>query len=169
MKNRMTVASLVLALAVGVLLGRWWTNGPDMVASTSSGEREILYWQAPMDPSYRSDESGKSPMGMDLVPVYADEAAGTDPALVSIDPSIVSNLGVRTVPAEYGPLSRRINTVGYVSYDEETVHHVHTRVDGWIENLSITATGDPVSSGQALFELYSPTLVNAQEEYLAVL
>jgi len=169
MKNRMTVASLVLALAIGVLLGRWWTNGPDMVASTSSGEREILYWQAPMDPSYRSDESGKSPMGMDLVPVYADEAAGTDPALVSIDPSIVSNLGVRTVTAEYGPLSRRINTVGYVSFDEETVHHVHTRVDGWVENLSITATGDPVSSGQALFELYSPTLVNAQEEYLAVL
>ncbi|NNC57414.1 MAG: efflux RND transporter periplasmic adaptor subunit, partial [Woeseiaceae bacterium] len=72
-------------------------------------------------------------------------------------------------PAEHGPLSRRINTVGYVSFDEETVHHVHTRVDGWIENLSITATGDPVSSGQVLFELYSPTLVNAQEEYLAVL
>ena len=170
MKNTMTVvASIVAALVIGVVIGRWWTSDPDMTESTSISEREVLYWQAPMDPNYRRDEPGKSPMGMDLVPVYADEAQGTDPALVAIDPSIVSNLGVRTAPAEHGPLSRRINTVGYVGFDEETVHHVHTRVDGWIENLSITATGDPVSSGQVLFELYSPTLVNAQEEYLAVL
>jgi Cu(I)/Ag(I) efflux system membrane fusion protein len=59
--------------------------------------------------------------------------------------------------------------VGYVGYDEDTVHHVHTRVDGWIEELSIKAAGDPVVRGQVLFALYSPTLVNAQEEYLAVL
>ncbi len=170
MKITMTVvASMVVALVTGVLIGRWWPDDPDMIESTSSGEREIVYWQAPMDPNYRRDEPGKSPMGMDLVPVYADEVEGTNPALVSIDPSIVSNLGVRTAPAGHGPLSRRIHTVGYVGFDEETVHHVHTRVDGWIENLSITATGDPVSSGQVLFELYSPTLVNAQEEYLAVL
>lgn len=170
MKNtKAVVASIVAALVVGVVIGRWWTGDPDMTDSTPTSEREILYWKAPMDPNYRRDEPGKSPMGMDLVPVYADEMAGTDPALVSIDPSIVSNLGVRTAPAEHGPLSRRINTVGYVSFDEETVHHVHTRVDGWVENLSITATGDPVSSEQVLFELYSPTLVNAQEEYLAVL
>ena len=37
------------------------------------GEREILYWVAPMDANFRRDEPGKSPMGMDLVPVYADE------------------------------------------------------------------------------------------------
>ena len=170
MKNTMTVvASIVAALVIGVLLGRSWKDDPDMTEMTSGGEREILYWQAPMDPNYRRDEPGKSPMGMDLVPVYADEAQGADAALVSIDPSIVSNLGVRTAPAEHGPISRRINTVGYVGFDEDTVHHVHSRVDGWIENLSVTATGDPVTQGQVLYQLYSPALVNAQEEYLAVL
>jgi len=170
MTKKITTAAVVIAtLAFGVGLGRWWPGESDVVETTSSGEREILYWKAPMDPNYRSDEPGKSPMGMDLLPVYADEVDGTDPALVSIDPSIVSNLGVRIGPAEHSPLSRRINTVGYVSYDEETVHHVHSRVEGWIENLSVTATGDPVTQGQVLFELYSPTLVNAQEEYLAVL
>jgi len=56
--------------------------------------------------------------------------------------------------------------VGYVTYDEDTVQHVHTRVDGWIEKLVTKATGDPVEKGQLLFELYSPTLVNAQEEFL---
>lgn len=170
MKNTLTmVAGMVVTLAIGILLGRWWTLDADTTASTSRPEREILYWKAPMDPNYRRDEPGKSPMGMDLVPVYADDVASPDPALVSIDPSVVSNLGVRTAVAAEGPLSRRIDTVGYVSFDEETVHHIHTRVDGWIENLSITATGDPVLADQVLFELYSPTLVNAQEEYLAVL
>jgi Cu(I)/Ag(I) efflux system membrane fusion protein len=66
-------------------------------------------------------------------------------------------------------LSRRIETVGYIGYDEDTVQHVHTRVDGWIEKLVTKASGDPVTKGQLLFELYSPTLVNAQQEYLAAL
>ena len=70
---------------------------------------------------------------------------------------------------EGGVLSRRIDTVGYVGYDEDTLQHVHTRVDGWIEKLATKATGDPVRKGQLLFELYSPTLVNAQQEYLAAL
>jgi Cu(I)/Ag(I) efflux system membrane fusion protein len=56
-----------------------------------------------------------------------------------------------------------------VKFDEDTLHHVHTRVDGWIEKLAITATGDPVKKGQLLFEFYSPTLVNAQQEFLAAL
>jgi Cu(I)/Ag(I) efflux system membrane fusion protein len=170
MSNKITItAAVIAALAIGVVFGRWWPDESDMTERASGDEREILYWKAPMDPNYRRDEPGKSPMGMDLVPVYAGEMNGSDAALVSIDPSIVSNLGVRTALAGHGPLARLINTVGYVSYDEETVHHEHTRVDGWIEKLSVTATGDPVTQGQVLFEIYSPTLVNAQEEYLAVL
>ena len=168
-KKIKVTASVIAILAIGVGIGRWWPGESDAIESAANDEREVLYWKAPMDPNYRRDAPGKSPMGMDLVPVYDNEADGTDPALVTIDPSVVSNLGVRTAPAEHSPLSRRINTVGYVSYDEETVHHVHTRVEGWIENLSVTATGDPVIQGQVLFELYSPTLVNAQEEYLAVM
>jgi Cu(I)/Ag(I) efflux system membrane fusion protein len=119
-----------------------------------------------MDPSYRRDKPGKSPMGMDLVPVYADDA-GAEEGVVSIDPAIVENLGVRTATAEYGKLSRRIETVGYVGFDEDTLQQIHTRVDGWIEKLEAKAAGDPVREGQLLFELYSPTLVNAQQEYLA--
>ena len=160
-------AALVVMLVIGIAIGRGWPVQPATGERLRSDEREILYYQAPMDPAYRRDAPGKSPMGMDLVPVYADAASRTE--IVSIDPRIVNNLGVRTALVEKGPLSRRINTVGYVGYDEDTVHHVHTRVDGWIEKLSVTATGDPVESGQMLFELYSPTLVNAQEEYLAAM
>jgi len=160
-------AAFIAALVIGLLIGRNWSP-PVESGATAQAERDILYWVAPMDPGYRRDEPGKSPMGMELAPVYADEVASR-PGVVSIDPTLLSNLGVRTAVAERGTLPRLIETVGYIGYDEDTLQHVHTRVDGWIERLAATATGDPVGKGQLLFELYSPTLVNAQQEYLAAL
>ena len=168
-KQLMLVAVLLLAIVLAFLGGRASspTSGATAEGSTS-GSRQVLYWYAPMDPSFRSDNPGKSPMGMDLVPKYADEVDGQS-GVVAIDPTMINNLGVRTALAERGSLSRLIETVGYVSYDEDTIHHIHTRVDGWIEKLVTNATGDPIVKGQLLFELYSPTLVSAQEEYLAAL
>jgi len=167
-KTVLWIAAVVVVGVLGFVAGRGL--GPSGAAGpvAANGEREVLYWVAPMDPSYRRDAPGKSPMGMDLVPVYADEA-DSSPGTVKIDPVVVNNLGVRTAMAESGSLSRRIDTVGYVGFDEDTLHHVHTRVDGWIEKLETKATGDPVTKGQLLFELYSPTLVNAQQEFLAAL
>jgi Cu(I)/Ag(I) efflux system membrane fusion protein len=161
---------LAAAVIIGFLAGRFITpaDGDGAAATGDDGEREILYWVAPMDANYRRDEPGKSPMGMDLVPVYADEV-DSQPGTVKIDPTVVNNLGVRTAQAERGALPRHIDTVGYVQFDEDTLHHVHTRVDGWIEKLATKATGDPVEKGQLLFELYSPTLVNAKQEFLAAL
>jgi Cu(I)/Ag(I) efflux system membrane fusion protein len=170
MKNiTYVVVAIIIAIVVGVLIGRSMTSMSGQAPSEANGvDREVLYWVAPMDPNYRRDDPGKSPMGMDLVPVYADEIDG-QPGVVAIDATIVNNLGVRTASAQRGQLSQLIETVGYVSYDEDTVQHVHTRVEGWIEKLATKATGDPVEKGQLLFELYSPTLVNAQEEYLIAL
>ncbi|WP_417254203.1 heavy metal-binding domain-containing protein [Celeribacter sp.] len=69
-------------LGAGVALERYF-----LTAQTGAGSDgpEILYWVAPMDPNFRKDGPGKSPMGMDLIPVYeGDEPAG-DPAEVRID------------------------------------------------------------------------------------
>ncbi|MDJ0751137.1 MAG: efflux RND transporter periplasmic adaptor subunit [Woeseiaceae bacterium] len=167
MNNKIiALVAIAATLVIGFFLGRG--SAPQSEASVDEEDRKVLYWVAPMDPNFRRDEPGKSPMGMDLVPVYADEV-GARPGVVSIDPTVRNNLGVRTELAQRGTLPRRIETVGYVGYDEDTLQHVHTRVDGWIERLATTATGDPVRKGQLLFELYSPTLVNAQQEYLAAL
>ncbi len=172
MTTKIKVAvALIVGLAVGIGLGRYLlapTNDAGGNAGQTAGEPEILYWVAPMDSSYRRDGPGKSPMGMDLVPVYADDAAAPE-GVVSIDPAIVQNLGVKTEPAQRGRLHRLVETVARVGYDEETIHHVHTRVDGWVERLVVKAAGDSVAKDQLLFELYSPTLVNAQQEYLAAL
>ena len=170
MKNLPTIlVVLVVGIGIGIVTSRWSSDPePGAMSETATKERTILYWKAPMDPNYRRDEPGKSPMGMDLVPVYASDS-DDDASIVSIDPRVVNNLGVRTAAAQRSVLSRRIETVGYVGYDEDTLRHIHMRVDGWIESLAITATGDAVTKGQTLFELYSPTLVNAEEEYLTAL
>ena len=130
---------------------------------TAPKEKKILYWVAPMDANYRRNEQGKSPMGMDLVPVYEEEGEGS---AVKISPSVVQNMGVRTSAVKYGRLWRRIDTVGYVNYDEDRMSHIHLRTDGWIEKLFVKSEGDTVRKGDVLFLLYSPTLVNAQEEFL---
>lgn len=168
MSRNLIFALLVIAVAALAFVAGRSIDRAELPTLQGSTEREVLYWAAPMDPNFRRDEPGKSPMGMDLVPVYADEV-DTKPGVVRIDPVVVNNLGVRTEAAALSALPRRIDTVGYVSYDEDTVQHVHTRVDGWIEVLAKKATGDRVNRGDLLFELYSPTLVNAQEEYLAAL
>ncbi len=48
----------------------------EKVSANTTGqqaERKIAYWRAPMNPTEIYDQSGKSAMGMDLVPVYEDE------------------------------------------------------------------------------------------------
>jgi Cu(I)/Ag(I) efflux system membrane fusion protein len=160
------IALAALALAAGYYLGGGLSREPDGPAAPSAKqEREIIYWVAPMDPNYRRDKPGKSPMGMDLVPVYSDEAPGSDDA-VSISPSLENSLGVRTEPATIRPLWRRIEATGYVNLDETQISHIHLRTEGWIVRLAVSAEGERVTKGELLFELYSPELVNAQKEFL---
>ncbi|VAW79743.1 Cobalt/zinc/cadmium efflux RND transporter, membrane fusion protein, CzcB family [hydrothermal vent metagenome] len=132
--------------------------------ATAAEEEEVMYWVAPMDPNYRRDEPGKSPMGMDLVPVYADSENEGD--IVKINPVMVQNLGVRTAVVKRGKLWRLIEAVGYVAFDERKLSHVHLRTKGWIEKLNVKSNGEHVKKGDVLFELYSRELVNAQEEYV---
>jgi Cu(I)/Ag(I) efflux system membrane fusion protein/cobalt-zinc-cadmium efflux system membrane fusion protein len=130
------------------------------------GERKILYWRAPMDPSYISDKPGKSPMGMDLVPVYEDEATSGE---VHISPAVVQQIGVTTTKAVYGPFTKTIRTYGTSIWNETTLAALNTKIAGWIEKLNVNQTGQLVRKGQPLIEIYSPQLVSAQEEYLAAL
>jgi Cu(I)/Ag(I) efflux system membrane fusion protein len=170
-----TVFIALLAAAAGaagsyLLLGPAQRDpGESAIAGDAGRDPEPLYWVAPMDPSYRRDGPGKSPMGMDLVPVYEDAGSEGNASTVRIAPEVVNNLGVRTAPVAYAALPTRIRTVGYVQYDEDRLIHIHPRVEGWIEKLHVKASGDPVEAGQPLYELYSPQLVNAQEEYLLAL
>jgi Cu(I)/Ag(I) efflux system membrane fusion protein len=136
-------------------------------AQSAEDAAEILYWVAPMDANYRRDKPGKSPMGMALVPVYTN--ASGDAGKVIIAPEVIQNLGVRTATVQRSPLRRAIDTVGYVEYDETKVSHIHLRTEGWIEQLVAHSEGERISKGEQLLALYSPDLVNAQEEFVQAL
>ena len=162
MKRSLWIVLLVAGAVMGVMADRFLFR----TDTTSQDVRKPLYWVAPMDPDFRRDKPGKSPMDMDLVPVYGNGEDEQDETLVRISPAVMNNLGVRTAPVEYGPLAPVIETVGYFKYNEENVVHIHTRAPGWIQNLYDLAEGEYVREGDLLFEIFSPTLVNAQEEYL---
>jgi Cu(I)/Ag(I) efflux system membrane fusion protein/cobalt-zinc-cadmium efflux system membrane fusion protein len=102
---------------------------------------------------------------MDLVPVYEDELVGG--VNISIDPVTQQNMGLRTTQVVEGKLSNNIRTYGHITYDETRTVQVSLKTSGWIEKIHIDFTGKHVEKGQPLFELYSPALVAAQEEYLS--
>ena len=119
-----------------------------------------------MDPAYVRDAPGKSPMGMELVPVCPGDGGASPAGTVSIDPTIVQNFAVRTAPALRRDLVRKLKTVGRVAYDERLVMHVHTKIQGWVEKLHVEFEGQTVKKGEPLLEIYSPELVSTQEELL---
>lgn len=135
-------------------------------SGTLPASRKIAYWRAPMDPTEIYDAPGQSKMGMDLVPVYEDEAGASSGGMVTIDPAIVQNMGVRTEVVHRMDLSRTIRTVGEVQYDEERLYIVNAKISGWIEKLYVNFVGEEVRKGAPLMEIYSPDLVTTQEEYL---
>ncbi len=163
---------LLLAICLIIALGfsfifvkSWWSENKQDKAKC-----DPLYWVAPMDPTFRSNKPGKSPMGMDLVPVCkGNKEASKNTSEVTINPNIEENLGVRTTRVKRMDLSRPIDTVGFITVDENRIQHIHTFADGWVRTLAVRTTDAPVTKGQLLFELHSPTLNNAQEEYLLAL
>src|SRR5210317_623572 len=164
MRGRYTALS-ILALAAGVAGGiyleRLYLNPSEMAGSDGP---EILYWVAPMDANFRQPGPGKSPMGMDLVPVFSGEEPSGDPAEVTLSAAEINAIGVRTAIAQTSEISHRIETVGFVGYDEHLTSHVHTRVEGWIEALNVRAVGDPVRKGDILFEMFSPLIGSASSD-----
>ncbi|MHB8765844.1 MAG: efflux RND transporter periplasmic adaptor subunit, partial [Deferrisomatales bacterium] len=143
----------------------------DFFAELEGKERKILFYRNPMDPMVTSPVPAVDPMGMDYVPVYADEAAGPQGgppgmATVTLTAEGVRLAGVQTAVAARERLGRTVRTVGQVVPDETRIRHVHTKIAGWIEELHVNFTGQEVKKGAPLLTLYSPELLASQEEFL---
>ena len=169
--NRTTVIAAFLMLGIGLGAGYWLSSATSSgAAATASGGREPLFYRNAMNPEVTSPVPAKDTMGMDYVPVYADgdrpeEVAGT----VTIDPSIVQNIGVRTAIVRQQSLNRTIRAVGRVDFDEERMARLHSKVDGWIESVRVDKTGEAVEANDILLSIYAPKLVSTQQEYLLAL
>ncbi len=194
MKPTKRFAAIAMALALAALAVGWGCGKKEGAAggeASSEREKAAMYY-CPMHPTYTSDKPGDCPIcNMRLVPMEDDAAGGGHEAMgheghaaegeekmpgaatapagyvtVKISPRKQQLIGVRLARAEVGPEVRTIRTVGQVEYDETRLHHVHTKVDGWIGKLYVSYTGQVVEKGEPLFSLYSPEIVATQQEYL---
>ena len=187
MKNAIAIGVVSFGLGIAATMlatvdpaGRQWSarvfpspgEAPAPMSAAPAGtapagdDREILYWRAPMDPTFTSDRPGRSPMGMDLVPVYAGDGESLPPGTVRIDPGFVQSIGVRTEPIARRNIAQTIRTVGTLAHNDRQIAWVNTKYDGWIENVAVNYLGETVEAGQVLFDIYSPQLVTTQMEYL---
>lgn len=121
----------------------------------------------PMHPEIVSkDSEATCPIcGMDLVPMEATGDAGT----VELSPTVINALGVRTNKVKRRNIYRKIDAVGHIDVNEESIRTMALRTEGWIEKLTVKSVGEAVKKGDLLFEVYSPNLVNAQEEFVQAL
>jgi RND family efflux transporter MFP subunit len=168
-------AALVLLAAVfaGGYVARAMKPAP-----TAHGRR-VRYYVDQMHPAYTSDHPGVAPdCGMPLVPVYADEAGAPKPVsaehprsnlapgTIRIAPERQQLIGVKFATVQPDATTRSIRAVGKVTADETRVGHVHTRIEGWIEQVFVNFTGDVVRKGQPMLTIYSPEMLASQEELL---
>lgn len=146
--------------------------GTDIVSASSgkkTGEPKVLYYVDPMNPLNKSDSPGKAPCGMDMVPIYEDEAPGSEslpPGTVRLSPEKQQLIGVQFGEASEVPLLKTTRAVGRATYDETLIHHVHTRFEGYVDKVHVDFTGKLVKKGQPLLSVYSPELVATQQELL---
>src|SRR5438093_9605660 len=137
-------------------------------------KKKILY-RSTMNPNEISDRPGKDSMGMEMVPVEVEEEAPAARASVEgLSPVRMSRkkqqlTGVKTTAVAVSPLRRTVRAVGRVTFDETRLHHIHTKVSGYVERLHANATGELVRKGEPLVEIYSPELLASQQEYLVAL
>jgi membrane fusion protein, copper/silver efflux system len=178
LKKKRPAARVVMLLVVAVLLGAGYafrarllnlvSNGPDQ--ATQTAERKVLYWVDPMHPAYKSNKPGTAPdCGMDLVPVYeagAEANANAPAGAIQISPEKQQLIGVQYGEAVYKPVSRTLRAVGRLAYDETKITRIHPKIEGWVEQVFVDFTGKEVHRGEPLLSLYSPDLLQTQQEFL---
>jgi RND family efflux transporter MFP subunit len=152
------------------------SDGGAPAAATHEHDAAEL-WTCPMHPEVLREEPGSCPIcGMDLVPVDTGDGGAADAVaqegqgtVVRIDPAVVQNMGVKTTPVSFRDLTKEIRTVGYLEYDQEKMVSVTTKFSGFIEKVYVNYVGQDVRKGEPLFEVYSPELVQTEQELLSAL
>ena len=167
MKKLLVLVFMAAAWVGGYGYGRWYAKPP-------AGERKPLYWVDPMHPWYKSDVPGIAPdCGMKLVAVYPGDEARYDrranklpEGSVQITPEKQQLMGVAYGTAEYETVKSSIRAVARVALDETKIAKVHSKLEGWIDQVFVDFTGKQVRQGDPLLTIYSPEALATQQEYL---
>jgi membrane fusion protein, copper/silver efflux system len=176
----------LIILAAGIALGAggtyWYAHAPAPLATGAAAEQtatqaqteeaaapppsghKVLYYRNPMGLPDTSPVPKKDTMGMDYIPVYADEQ--DDPGTVKVSLDKIQRIGVKTEKVEARNVSRIVRGVGTVEHDESLLTIVTVRSDGYIEQLFVNKTGQHVEKGEKLFRFYSPQIQLAQADLM---
>ena len=171
--------SFIVILAIGIAAGTagsfWYSRPPETMSATAvvepsapaKAERKVLYYRNPMGAPDTSPVPKKDSMGMDYIPVYADEHESAGTVKVSLDK--IQRTGVKTEKVEARPIVRTVRAVGRVEHDEALLTIVTVRSDGYIEELFVNKTGQHVKKGEPLFRLYSSQIQLAQSDLIVAM
>ena len=191
MLKKMPLKVILAVLAASILIiGVSWRlsyqQGANKPSSGPSGSHKLLFYRNPMNPAITSPVPAKDEIGMDYLPVYADDAASPVKSVQQqaddffSDETKVSGLGVVTMTDQRIKLSgvqvvavvkeklqRALRTVGLIVSDETRIHRrVQTKVGGWVETLLINNMGQLVKKDSPILSIYSPELLSSQEEFI---
>ncbi len=186
MQRKINITLSIILIILVVIAGVTVLRYPDRMGLSSDTQSPPVaqnLYTCPMHPQVIQDTPGQCPIcGMDLVPMEFEDGKEHDHGnpeqedalddvsykgiTVSLEPSMIQRMGVRTAPVKIEKISRIIRVPAHIDFNEKEVAIVNTRVTGWVERLYATYTGQSVRKGEALLEIYSPELVATQEEYL---
>ena len=166
--NNIVKLTLSVLLLLGVAAAGYWigTHAAPVAkdtASTAKAERKVLYYRNPMGLPDTSPVPKKDTMSMDYVPVYEGDAESGNQLSISIDK--VQKLGVKSEAAVLRELNKTLRVTGRIEIDERRTYTIAPKFEGWVERLYVNTTGQAVTRGQPLFDVYSPDLVSTQREY----
>jgi Cu(I)/Ag(I) efflux system membrane fusion protein len=167
MRTLITLLAIAVAGAGGYGYGRWY-------AKPVAGARQPLYYIDPMHPWYKSPQPGIAPdCNMKLVPVFAGEEAQYERRAIKMPAGTVEVpaekqqlIGVEYGTVDYESVNGSIKSVARVTLDETRVAKVHSRLEGWIDQVFADFTGKQVHAGDALLTIYSPEALATQQEFL---
>ncbi len=168
MKKALSVAVLVLLVAVSFLAGNWYRKKRS-IGSGSQGARKVLYYVDPMNPALKSDKPGVAPCGMPLEPVYADgspDLSGMPPGTVNVSPEQEQLIGVKVATVEKAAWSHTVRVLGRVVPDETRIYRINSATDGWVKKVLPATTGSLVRKDELLATFYSPDFFPAIKAYL---
>ena len=163
MKHKIVLFVLLAAVAGTGAVWMAQRHSPASVTAASAG-RKILYYQSAMHPWIKSDKPGKCPIcGMDLVPVYEDDAKATnDPNMVALNADSVSVVNVQTETVKRRPITHTIHVIGSIQKNTATTawfeFDIFERDLSWIkigQMLDVSLPAVPGKIYQAQIKLHS--------------
>lgn len=160
-----------LMLIAGIFIGRllFHSSGSSSDGHDHSSEAaQTTIWTCSMHPQIKAEQAGLCPLcGMDLIPLIQNGSSQQqDPDAIYMTAAAAQLANVLTSRVTTGNPVKEVRLYGKVQFDERLIQSQVSQLPGRIEKLFVTFTGEQITKGDKLAEIYSPELVTAQQELL---